>query len=126
MTLFLASLFGMFVPIKHLFSSKQELPELFEKEKEKVTFEFYVRRPEKLTQRGPSKLSPITQLSVFIHYREGDVRRAEQSQNCIINVEPLDIVENANNKFYDNPKNFLSCMHRITVHAGVHELPKVN
>ena len=70
MTLFLAFFFGMFVPIKHIFSSQQELPELFEKEKDKETFEFYVRRPQKLTPRRPSDISPITQLPVLINYRE--------------------------------------------------------
>ena len=103
-----------------------QLPELFETEKYKENFEFYVRRPEKLTPRRPSNISPIPQLPVFINYREGDVKRAEKSQNCIINVEPLDILENTNKKVNYNPQKLSRCITRITVHAEVHELPKVN
>ena len=124
MTLVLTFFFGMFVPIKHIFSSQQELPELFEKEKDKETFEFYVRRPGKLTPRRPSNISPIPP-PVLINYRKGDVRRAEKSQNCIINVKPLDIVETANKMVNYITQNFSRRMTRITVHAEVHELPRV-
>ena len=117
MTLFLAFFFGIFFPIKHIFSSQQELPELFEKIMDNKTFEFYVRRPDKLTPRRPCYISTITELPVCINYRKCKGRK---SQKCIIQVEPLDIAEVGN--VDDNPQNFANCVTSITVHAEVHEV----
>ena len=109
MALIFAFFFGMFVPIKHILSSHKELPELFEKGKYKDSLEFYVRRPEKLSPRQPTNISPISKLDICINYKEGEGKRTEATQNCIIHVELWDIVEieNTNTTVDDNKQNFL-------------------
>ena len=114
LTLFWAFYVGFYIPIKHIFSSQQTLPELFEKINEKQTYEFYVRRPQKLTPRRPVYIkSLINGPAKFLH--------------TIIQVEPIDIVEEMNIKalVLCKPKHLAPSSRNINLPAVVHKLPEV-
>ena len=87
LTYFWAFYFGLFIPIRQLLCSRQELPEMFEKILKTNTCEFYARQPEKLSPRGPSyKLHVVPDRTIL----------PPKSKHTIVQVEPMDIIQERN------------------------------
>ena len=127
-TLVLIFFLGLFLPFKHIYSSRQDLPEMFDKRKERKTCEFYVRKPEKLLPRQSCNISlPKPQIKPCVKYRKGQVRRQEKCQHFIMQVEPTDIlqVEKNNQNVGEKSKYLVNTVTNITVQAEVHGLPDV-
>jgi hypothetical protein len=120
LTFLWAFYFGLFIPIRQLFCSRQDIPEMFGKRFENQTSELYARQPEKLSPRGPTHKSQFTN-----HQSQARNSTAPKCKDTIIQVDPVDRVQEKHKNVPNTSQYLAPSFNNHTVHAEVHSLPTV-